>query len=235
MSDPNAVSFTRTLRLKVKPEAYPWLNGAAEVNAGCNIPECSGKHKAHGLCFKHYQRLRKHGDPNYYAPNSGKRAEAKTLGLKRYFTAAPCQHGHLAERTTDTGSCVECGRVRSDAWRAKNLDRVANNERRRYAKAPAKRKANSSRGRAVRALRVTGWTEHGAIADFYALCPAEHEVDHVVPLRGRAVSGLHVLANLQYLPKQENRRKANLFTPVPPSRLRKRRRETETEAARSAA
>ncbi|HQX79779.1 MAG TPA: transposase [Steroidobacteraceae bacterium] len=33
MRDPNAVSFTRTLRLKVKCEAYPWLNAAAmEVN-----------------------------------------------------------------------------------------------------------------------------------------------------------------------------------------------------------
>ncbi|MDE2098348.1 MAG: transposase [Patescibacteria group bacterium] len=33
MSSPNAVSFTRALRLKVKREAYPWLNQAAmEVN-----------------------------------------------------------------------------------------------------------------------------------------------------------------------------------------------------------
>jgi hypothetical protein len=61
------LSFTRTLRL-------------------CKVPECNGKHKAHGLCFKHYQRLRKHGDPNYAITNAGKRAEAKTLGLKRYFT-----------------------------------------------------------------------------------------------------------------------------------------------------
>ncbi len=33
MNDPNAVLFTRTLRLKVKPEAYDWLNAASvEVN-----------------------------------------------------------------------------------------------------------------------------------------------------------------------------------------------------------
>lgn len=33
MNNSNAVSFTRTLRLKVKAEAYPWLNLAAiEVN-----------------------------------------------------------------------------------------------------------------------------------------------------------------------------------------------------------
>ena len=36
--EPNAVSFTRTLRLKVRPEAYPWLNAAAiEVNQVWNF------------------------------------------------------------------------------------------------------------------------------------------------------------------------------------------------------
>ena len=200
------LSCTRTLRL-------------------CKVPECNGKHKAHGLCFRHYQRLRKHGDPNYAIINAGKRAEAKTLGLKRYFTGIPCPNGHIAERTTDKGACVECARIHSDAWRDKNLCLVASNDRRRYSEAPAKRKANSSRGRAARALRVVGWTERGAIAEFYALCPIGHEVDHEIPLRGRKVSGLHVLANLQYLPKQENRRKANLFSIVTSSTA-SRRRET---------
>lgn len=38
ITSPNAVSFTRTLRLKVKPESYNWLNGASlEVNACWNF------------------------------------------------------------------------------------------------------------------------------------------------------------------------------------------------------
>jgi hypothetical protein len=38
-----------------------------------------------------------------------------------------------------------------------------------------------------------------------------HEVDHVIPLRGKLVSGLHVVANLQVVPRAENRRKSKRF------------------------
>lgn len=41
------------------------------------------------------------------------RKEAKALGVMRYFTGAPCPHGHMAERYTSVGSCIECLRQRS--------------------------------------------------------------------------------------------------------------------------
>lgn len=40
------------------------------------------------------------------------RAEAKALGLGRYFSGSRCKHGHVSERATRNGDCLECATVR---------------------------------------------------------------------------------------------------------------------------
>ena len=49
------------------------------------------------------------------------------------------------------------------------------------------------------------------IKEFYLQCPGGYEVDHIIPLNGKNISGLHTLSNLQYLPISDNRRKSNKF------------------------
>ncbi len=53
--------------------------------------------------------------------------------------------------------------------------------------------------------------QKNAIEEFYHNCPRGYHVDHVIPLTHRLVSGLHVLANLQYLPASDNVKKHNKF------------------------
>lgn len=53
------------------------------------------------------------------------------------------------------------------------------------------------------------WAEIDEIKQFYINCPQGMTVDHIIPLRGKNVCGLHVLKNLQYLTPSANSRKYN--------------------------
>ena len=47
-------------------------------------------------------------------------AEAKRLGLKKYYTGKPCSHGHLSERFTTCWGCIECVAFRGRRWSAEH-------------------------------------------------------------------------------------------------------------------
>lgn len=99
-------------------------------------------------------------------------------------------------------------------WRADNPGRVAQFKH----MAPAARCARQA-ARAAAKLRATPpWSETQQIAAVYELASRmtestgiEHQVDHIVPLRGKLVSGLHVLANLRVITADANRAKGNTF------------------------
>lgn len=60
--------------------------------------------------------------------------------------------------------------------------------------------------------RTPPWADLVAIRKFYNDCPKGFHVDHIIPLKGKLVSGLHVVSNLQYLPAAENLAKSNKYT-----------------------
>lgn len=167
--------------------------------------------------------------------------EAKTLGLKTYFTGKPCPKGHISERSVRNRGCLECDREITNAYCRRryreNIDEERAYRRKHYEENKDAYKASASRQRgegyqkiwwernkgkwnaliakrkADQSQRTPAWSEANAIEQFYKNCPTGMTVDHIIPLRGKAVSGLHVLANLQYLTKSENSKKNNTFNP----------------------
>ena len=77
--------------------------------------------------------------------------------------------------------------------------------------------AKTAKYRASKIQRTPVWLstdEVKQIDSFYKNCPEGYQVDHILPLQGELISGLHVLSNLQYLPIKENLSKNNKYTPT---------------------
>ena len=67
-------------------------------------------------------------------------------------------------------------------------------------------KRNATRkGRYKSACVDLSWEERKLIGQFYKNCPEGYEVDHIIPI---SKGGKHCLSNLQYLTREENRRKS---------------------------
>lgn len=173
--------------------------------------------------------------------NSLCRDIARTLGEKTYFTGLPCKMGHVAARHVSTRNCTAC-RARLDRqFRAahpryrKCADfraREARSKRERYARNPAKHRAdarqwktghpdqsreNGSKRRAIEKRAVPKWADRKAIAGIFKQARLTgQQVDHVVPLRSKLVCGLHCEANLEVIPASDNARKGNRHWPDMP-------------------
>lgn len=80
---------------------------------------------------------------------------------------------------------------------------------------PDKVKALMKTRNAIRRLVVKQqcpkWADKEKIKEIYMNRPEGYHVDHIIPLRGKLVSGLHVSDNLQYLTIYENSSKNNKF------------------------
>lgn len=140
-----------------------------------------------------------------------------------------CNCGRSVERVADlviSGFIASCGclgvesRIKHGLSQTREYHREAH--RMWSARNPAKVIANVNKRRADKATRTPKWLtseQWAAMDEHYVLAQrlsqetgTDHHVDHIVPLRGKKVSGLHVPWNLQVMTASANLQKSARFS-----------------------
>ena len=107
-----------------------------------------------------------------------------------------------------------------DKWRNNNIEQHNATNREWFANNKDKRAAYEGKRRAMQIQRTPAWdpNAHLIIAKYQLAAMLsqasgiEHHVDHIIPLQGKKVSGLHTFANLRVIPGSDNVKKSNSFT-----------------------
>jgi len=151
--------------------------------------------------YNAYFLARYYKDPNVRVKlNECNRLRRSTPEGASYAKAATLKSSRKI-RATEVGKAAHS--ARNLAWAARN---------------PDKHNARGMLRHVSKLHRTPAWADLRAIQEFYTLATQltastgiVHSVDHVIPLRGKLVSGLHVHNNLQVITKTANSSKGNKF------------------------
>lgn len=147
------------------------------------------------------------------------------------MSSKTCTKCHVSKPSSEfynkRHQCKTCRRIIIASWQKRNPSKVSEYriayreaDRKRASRQsmswdtnhPGQRAARLAKYKAAKLQRTPRWlseTQLKEIQSIYTNCPKGYEVDHIVPLQGNLVSGLHVPWNLQYLKVRDNRVKYN--------------------------
>ncbi len=158
-------------------------------------------------------------------------SDRKKEGDKRYYKKNKKKHNERAMEVYfanhEERKAINRARPKRDPERTREYRRKKREEHKDVIRVQKKNEyerhkpayiARGAKRKAVQLNATPPWADQQAIAKFYEKCAritaetgVEHHVDHVIPLQGKNVCGLHVHTNLQILPATENLRKSNRF------------------------
>lgn len=184
----------RARTAKYRADNKEQISAYARAYHAANKEKIAAKGKARYEANKETQPAR---DAAYYQANK----EKKLAYRKKYYQA---NKEKLAEHR----------KVNKGVLAARYKDYCQSN--------PGKVNAHTAKRKAAKIQRTPNWLtldDYHAIRTLYETAAAltkatgiKHQVDHILPLRGKTVSGFHCPTNLQILTATENRSKHNKFT-----------------------
>lgn len=177
----------------IKKRAYYCANAAA-LKAKATEYQRNNRERTNAIARKHLANNRENINARARERNATDSAKTKA---KQYRQDRSAHYAALAaaQRAKDP----EAHRAQQREWARQN---------------PDKTQARTAAYRAARLNATPAWFEKSAIEWLYldsATRAEAHHVDHVLPLQGETVCGLHCLANLEIVTASENTSKQNRF------------------------
>ena len=171
-------------------------------------------HRAYGytsackVCLSAYER-------SYSKANLAKKAET----ARRWRERNPEKWLEVSRRYRSNNA--EIMGERTAKWRSANAEYCKELSRTWAKNNPSKMAAQASKRRAKLLNATPVWADFKAIQIEYDLADwcskatgIKYHVDHIVPLQGKNVCGLHVPNNLQVIPATDNLKKNNKFIAI---------------------
>jgi len=107
--------------------------------------------------------------------------------------------------------CKMCKSIEKKKYYNKNAEELKRKQR-LYRRKNKYKYAMHQRSREIRKVQaIPVWADIDKINLIYKLRPDDYHVDHIIPIKGKYVCGLHVENNLQYLLAKENIAKGNSY------------------------
>ena len=184
-------------------EKHPELNGERRLsNRSCVA--CS-REKVH----ERQRKKREEGDAQFLEM---RRRHTRDSYYRDHDKSKERQRRNVAAYRERHPEALEREAERLKQYRAAEPDRFKQYDQTKYERHYAKIVQRVRLREEALKQRIPTWANREAIDAIYAEARRMNmTVDHIVPLRGKTVSGLHVENNLQLLSREENARKGNRF------------------------